>query len=333
MFYIRYIALKEISMGFLADIKAAATTYNVATTGTANMAVGSGNALIESHSGNVNIMTEDGNHIIMAEATNLNVDTGCNGSDQVFGVAGNAWISTHDDDDSIVLNCDNLDLDIGNGNNYVAASVVGGLNIRGGDGNNTIFAESKNGNEMSNYITLRNGNNYISASGDRFGITTGDGNSMIGTVGDGQYIHAGNGNHTIGFYGSNISINLGNGNHDVRTMDNWIRTGNGEFSATATGFMGNTISLASSFDMRVSRFTEEGVLAGYMMNGVSNVNLTTGNGNLQGLVTIGDGNFTIQKGNQAEFNANINTGTSGMGGLPNFVAGQFSGMNKYYIPA
>ena len=318
-------------MSFLSDIKNSIGTYNVATTGSAFINAGKGNNNIETHTGDAAIKTKDGNQTILVDVNNnLTVETGCNGSDKIYGSAGNAWIATHDDDDTIILNCNNFDLETGCGDDDILVSAQESISIKGGDGDKVVIAESFSKNNANNFIALGNGNQTIHAMGNNFGIGVLDGNHKIGTVGNNHYIVTGNGNQTIGFYGDNINIDLGDGNHDVRTIDNWIKAK--EFTQISStydlGFFNHNIGLANTLTYRTSLFDDNKNLLGYAFTGATNVNITTGKGVLSGLVTVGSGDIEINTP-FGKINSTILTGEGQ--GLQTFKQGEFRGQNGYFM--
>ena len=323
-------------MGFLSDIKNSVKTYSIATTGNMNIIAGKGDAYIETHTGNANISTKNGNHTFAVDVNNdLTLSSGCKGNDQVYGNAGNAWVCTHDDDDTVVLNCGNLDLDVGYGDNNVIATAKENLRIVGDDGDNAIIAASfSTSADNRNEINLGHGNQTIETIGNNFDITTGDGDLKLGFVGDGYDVFAGHGNSQIGFYGNNIKIDVGDGNHDIRSLDNWFIYD--EFTNTnsisQTGIFDFDLSLVNAFESRIGKFStsvENQNLYYGLVEGASNVSISAGNGILQGLVTVGDGDFSVSQGNIHGKNISILLGEKGA--LQNFAANEFRGQNGYLL--
>ena len=320
-------------MSFLSDIKNSIGTYNVATTGSAFINAGKGNNNIETHTGDAAIKTKDGNQTILVDVNNnLTVETGCNGSDKIYGSAGNAWIATHDDDDTIILNCNNFDLETGCGDDDILVSAQESISIKGGDGDKVVIAESFNKNNANNFIALGNGNQTIHAMGNNFGIGVLDGNHTIGTVGNNHYIVTGNGNQTIGFYGNDIKIDLGDGKYDIRTMDNWIKANQfTQISSTYDmGFFSHNIGLANTLTEYTFKQDADGNY-GFEFAGATKVDITVATSireNLSGLLTLGDGKIKLNTPN-SKIKANILTGEGA--GLLGFKQGEIRGQNGYFM--
>lgn len=324
-------------MSFLNDIKNSIGTYNVALTGNAFINAGKGDANIETHTGDAAIKTKDGNHTILVDVNNdLAIDTGCTGSDKIYGTAGNAWIATHDDDDTIVLNCQTLDLETASGDDDILVSASKQLSIKGGDGDKVVIAENTGKSGLNNFIALGNGNQTIHAMGDNFGIGVLNGNHTIGTVGDNHYIVTGDavdgGTQTIGFYGNNINLDLGDGKYDIRTIDNWIKAN--EFTQISytkdMGFFDHNIGLANALTYKTFGADDDGYY-GYSFDGATNVNITVASpisSNLSGLITMGDGKIKLNTPN-SEMNVKVLTGEGA--GLLGYQAGEFRVQNGYFM--
>ena len=315
-------------MSFLSNLQNSVSTTSIGGTAQFILSTGCANNNIETHSQNATISTKCGDQNIAVDVSNnLVINTGCCGSDMIVGRAGNAFINTNCDDDTIILDCDNLDLDVGCGNDNVIASATGSMFITGGCGDKAVLAENTGGNG-SNTISFVDGNHTINAIGNNFSIITGNGNQEIGTLGNNYSVYTGNGNNKIGFYGSNISYTLGNGNHDVRTLDNWFSAGSFT-NAFDGGLFDHSIGLANSFSIATAAYDKDNNLC-YKIDGSSNVSLKTGNGSLQGLVTIGDGSFKLNAGESSAYrNIDISLGSSGS--LQNFETGVFKAQNGYIL--
>ena len=318
-------------MSFLGDIKNSVVTYNLATNGQVNIFGGKGNADIEIHTGNADVITKSGNHVVNAEVNNeLYIDTGRQGVDEVYGYARNAQIQTYEDDDIIALNCESLDLDVGCGNDNIVVSASNRLSINGNCGSKAIIAESL-GSNQNNFITLGNGNHTIETVGNNFGISVGNGNLTLGTIGNSYRIIAGDGNHKIGFYGNDVKIDVGNGTtHDIRTLDNWI--GAKEFTNTHNlvdfGFFNRNISLANTLESVSKIYTDETNGQEYIgISGVKDVEIKTGLGTLQGLLTINSGSLSVTVG--GKLNTSMDLGENGT--IQDFQVGLLRAQGGYLV--
>ena len=323
-------------MSFLSNLQNSINTSSIGGSAQLFLSTGNANNNIETHAKNAMMINGCGNNNIAVDVSqDLVIDTGCCGQDRIIGNAGNAFINTHESDDMVVLDCDNLDLDIGNGNDNVLVSARGTFNINGGFGDKTIVAESLNQTYGNNFITLKDGNHTINAMGNNIGIATGNtvgvnGFQTIGTVGNNHRIVTGHGNHNIGFYGDNIGVSLGNGNNDIRTTDNWITANAQGFMNvydSAMGMFDHNVGLASTLEMNTAVF-KNNVVLGYDFSGVTNVNIDTGFGTTQGLLTIGNGAVNFKSASNQKLE--ILTGENGS--LQNFQAGIFRGQNGYIVP-
>ena len=319
-------------MSFLTNLQNSVSTSSIGGTSQFALQTGCGNNDIMTHSMNAAIKTCCGDQNIAVNVSdNLLVDTGSCGKDSIIGRAGNAFINTYCGDDSVILDCDNLDLDLGCGNDNVIVSAQGNINIKGGCGDKAILAESFNQGSGNNYITLVDGNHTINTIGNNFGIATGNGNQTIGTYGNNYRVVTGNGNNKVGFYGNNHSYSLGNGNHDIRTLDNWFASGEftSVYDSSSLGLFDHNIGLAQSFTLGTAAYDSNKNLC-YAIRGVSNTNIETGNGTLQGLVTVGDGQFNLKVGDSAQ-TRNIDIATGANGTLQNFQTGSFRAQNGYIL--
>ena len=319
-------------MSFLSNLQNSVYTSSIGGTSQFILQTGCGNNDIQTYSQNAMIKTCCGNQNIAVDVSNnLSIETGCCGNDNIMGHAGNALITTNCGDDTVVLDCDNLDLDVGCGNDNVIVSAKGSININGSCGDKAILAESLNQYPGNNFITLSDGNHTINTIGNNFGIATGNGNQTIGTYGDNYRVVTGNGNNKIGFYGNNHAYSLGNGNHDVRTLDNWFTSGEftNVYDSASIGLFDHNIGLAQSFTIGTAALDKDNNLC-YAIRGVQNTSLEMGQGTLQGLVTVGDGNFSLKMGNSAT-RRNIDVSLGGNGALQTFQAGTFRAQNGYIL--
>ena len=319
-------------MNFLSNLQNSVSTTSIGGTSQFLLNTGCANNDIQTTSQNAILNTCCGNqNIVVNVSNNLAIETGCCGTDNIMGHAGNAFINTNCGDDTVVLDCDNLDLDIGCGNDNVIVSARGNININGACGDKAILAESLNMNNGNNYITLQDGNSTINTIGNNFGIATGNGNQTIGTYGNNYRVVTGNGNNKVGFYGDNHAYSLGNGNHDVRTLDNWFAAGEfaNVYDSASIGLFDHNIGLAQSFTLGTAALDKNNNLC-YAIKGATNTSIETGNGTLQGLVTVGDGAFNLRMGDSG-IRRNIDIATGQNGTLQNFQTGAFRAQNGYIL--
>ena len=315
-------------MSLLSNLQNSVLTSSIGGTSQFALSTGCANNDIQTYSQNAMIKTCCGNQNIAVDVSNnLAIETGCCGSDNIIGYAKNAFIATNSDDDTVILDCDNLDLDIGCGNDNVIVSAKGAIAINGGCGDKAILAESLNQGQENNYITLTDGNHTINTRGNNFGIATGNGNQTIGTYGNNYRVVTGNGNNKIGFYGNNHAYSLGSGNHDIRTLDNWFTSNEftNIYDSSTIGVFDHNIGLAQSFTVGTAALDSNNNLC-YAIRGASDISIETGNGTLQGLVTVGNGNFSVKTGD-SETKRNIDISLGQNGALQTFKSGSFRAQN------